>query len=990
MDKNEYRVKLDQINDLVDRRDYKQALDIVNTIDWRRVRSARTLCMVAEIYEANQRYEESRKLLMMAHHRAPLGKTVLYRLVELAVKTENFAEAREYYDQFVEVSPNDNSRYILQYKIYRGEKASLQEQIEILEAYKERENTERWSYELARLYAKAGMKDKCVTACDDIILWFSEGKYVTKAMELKMRYAALTPSQKIKYDNRDKGFPQESTMAATAASIEAATQAASRIVSEPKHDIDIPKSTPKLHTKTKFTDEPSVFSPILETTGVLQEKIVKGIKDVFSGGAAVLERLTEEADMDSDDKFEEDTEDYVVKDLEPDTLSSENSIKPAAMKTEYMELEDDDENEEDKFNIKSRKKETSTEAFLNSILKETRKVELRDKVEEEIKEVVKEEIEETEKAEETEEVKEEQKEEQKEETPGVIPELNLEELFAETAGGLAQAVAQVSDGVLNEGETSFKKAENYVMPEIKEEKEVEKPVEESAEEPVVNELEKTQEIILERPVVKEVVEEVIEEPVEELVEEVAEEETTEEPAEEVEETVEEVVEEPVEEPVEEVAEEETTEEPAEEVVEEVIEEPVEEVVEEETTEEPAEEVVEEVIEEPVEEPVKEVAEEETTEEPAEEVEETIEEATEEPVEEAVEEVIEEPVEEPVEEVAEEQKEKEALYPNLEEVLAEATAAVIQNMEKEAEDDMVVYKKVEDMEELPVEEAKTIQMPVEEIKDKYERVQIDLSKVEEAEDLLHRHNLTPEEHRRLFTYFAPVPGVSQQIKDALDAVQEFACDRTSRSGNVVITGRGGTGKTRLCEGVIKAICKERHMEGARIAYVESVHMNKKDPASVVNKVAGGFLVIENASGMSQDTIEKLSKSMEFKTERLTVILEDLKTGIKKLEAAYPEFMKKFNAKITIPVFTNDELVSFAKTYSKELGYKIDDMAVLALYTLIGDNQDDKDPVSVGQVKDMVDAAIQHASKGGRRHGKKVAKRHLDESGRIMLYEKDFDA
>ena len=259
----------------------------------------------------------------------------------------------------------------------------------------------------------------------------------------------------------------------------------------------------------------------------------------------------------------------------------------------------------------------------------------------------------------------------------------------------------------------------------------------------------------------------------------------------------------------------------------------------------------------------------------------------------------------------------------------------------------------------------------------------------ATESILRHHLTPEEQKRLFTYFAPIPGLTQQITEALDIAQESACERTSKSGNIVITGREGAGKTRLSEGLIKAICKERHMEGAKIAYLDAEKMNEKDPAYVVDKLAGGFLVVENASSLKADVIEKLSKAMEFRTNRLTVILEDLKPGIQSLEKTYPEFMEKFDSRVVIPVFTNDELVSFAKTYSKEMGYKIDDMAVLALYTLIGDNQDEDDPVSVGQVKEMMDNAIKRASRGGRRPGKKVAKRHLDESGRIMLYEKDFD-
>ena len=255
--------------------------------------------------------------------------------------------------------------------------------------------------------------------------------------------------------------------------------------------------------------------------------------------------------------------------------------------------------------------------------------------------------------------------------------------------------------------------------------------------------------------------------------------------------------------------------------------------------------------------------------------------------------------------------------------------------------------------------------------------------------LMRHHLTEEEHRRLFTYFAPVPGMSQQINEALDTAQESACSRTSQAGNIIVTGREGSGKTKLSEGLIKALCKERQMQGAKVAYIEAEELNKKDPAAVVDKLSGGFLVIEHAGALEADIVENLSKAMEFKTNRLTVILEDLKPGIRDLEEKYPEFMKKFDSRIVIPVFTNDELVSFAKTYAKELGYKIDDMAVLALYTLIGDNQNEENPVSIGMVREMMDEALKKAAKKGRRPGKRVGKRHLDESGRIMLYEKDFD-
>ncbi len=403
---------------------------------------------------------------------------------------------------------------------------------------------------------------------------------------------------------------------------------------------------------------------------------------------------------------------------------------------------------------------------------------------------------------------------------------------------------------------------------------------------------------------------------------------------------------------------------------------------------------------------------ETANELAQAVAEDTEEVAEEVVEEAEEEVTEEVVEE-AEEVAEEVVE-EATENILPAPAAAKAAMIAENLsavfeEKANEIEALAAEK----EEEEASEEATREIPVEEVKEAMENIdftqaleqeeshikRVVASAVDETQkstafqtavEGLMRHHLTEEEHRRLFTYFAPVPGMTQQISEALDIAQESACDKTSQAGNIIVTGREGSGKTRLSEGLIKALCKERQMEGAKVAFITAEELNKKDPIAVVGKLSGGFLVVENAGELNGDVVEDMSKAMEFKTNRLTVILEDLKPGIRSLEEKYPEFMKKFDSRIVIPVFTNDELVSFAKTYAKDLGYKIDDMAVLALYTLIGDNQNEENPVTIGTVREMMDEAIKRASKKGRRLGKKVAKRHLDdESGRIMLYEKDFD-
>lgn len=922
VDKNEYRAKLDVINDLVDRQDYKGALEIVDTIDWRRVRSARTLCMVGEIYEANKRYEDSRKLLILAHQRAPIGKTVIYRLVELAIKMGNFDEAIDYFNQFVEISPNDNSRYILKYKIYRGRRSPIQEQIAILEEYKGREYTERWSYELARLYAKAGMKDKCVEECDDLILWFSEGKYVIKAMELKMKYAPLSLSQEEKYRNRLVESSPEKAAAAAAATITAATQAASKLVSQSVGTGVLEQNTDEMpHIESvrsratgKAPEEVSVFSPILETTGVLQDKIAKGIRDVFSGGPREEEPETEteetadSAAEDTEDySIQDDTKDYVVKDLEPDNPASLGSVTPAAKESPV-----------------SRTVEAPKPKAV--------------KAQEPVREV------------------------------------DLDAILAETAGELAQAVAKVSEGVAPAGAAvadthSFTAQNADVTPVTEAEKaeeaasQIEAAVSEKAEEPVYQTDAAAPEK-LEEPVYQAAAAEKAEEPVYQTV--AAAPEKVEEPAYQAEAAESEKAEDAVYQT--EAAEPEKTEEPIYQT----------EAAESEKTEEPAYQTEADTQEETV------FAEEEIPGQPS--MADIMAEA-------AVTSEADIPdgrtIEIPVEEVR-------AGLGGMTIDLQKALESAVMEPESPAQTEDTVQSGNVVQSDAMMQSGASVQPEDSEnefihtvAEDKRMPAEASMSPAGIATESILRHHLTPEEQKRLFTYFAPIPGLTQQITEALDIAQESACAKTSKSGNIVITGREGAGKTRLSEGLIKAICKERHMEGAKIAYLDAQKMNEKDPAYVVDKLAGGFLVVENASSLQSDVIEKLLKAMEFRTNRLTVILEDLKPGIQNLEKMYPEFMEKFDSRVVIPVFTNDELVSFAKTYSKEMGYKIDDMAVLALYTLIGDNQDEDDPVSVGQVKEMMDSAIKRASRGGRRPGKKVAKRHLDESGRIMLYEKDFD-
>ena len=786
LDKKEYRARLDEINNLVEKQDYREALNVVETIEWRRVRSARTLCMVSEIYEVNKRYDDSLRLLLLAYQRAPSGKLILYRLVELSVKMTDYESAVKYYNQFLKLSPNDNNRYILKYKIYKGRKNPIEDQIKILEKYKASEYTERWAYELARLYARAGMRDECIAECDEMVLWFSDGKYVKKALELKMKYTELTDAEKEKYKEL-YGEPKAVRIARTAASVSAATQAAAKMLNQTAQTMAKPEDAVKPIQAEAF----QLPKP---------EPVKKAESEVESEAKA--EAKPEPAEQ-------------------PKVMKMPEFIKTPEIKPDFEPLPEIQMPEEIKKEIEEElEKKKAVEAKLQ---------------------------------EETAKIAEENESEAKTEMEvpeGATIQLPLEEIKAarqnavetdatvDLSNVVEEAMAEAV--VTAEEETAEKAVEAETEPEEKESVEAET----ESEEVVEAEEESEQEI------------------------EEAESVETEESQEEQEPESAETEQEPVE-------------------------------VEEARESEPAQWVLEEPVE----------------------------------------------------------SEKENAEPEAE-VAEEVQAEPIKSEENESE--TVLKAEPEEAESVEPEPEKVL-----------------------------RHHLTEEEHRRLFTYFAPIPGMKEQVKEALDIAQKSACEKTSKAGNMIVTGRSGSGKTRFSESLIKALCKERQMEGAKVAYLTAEVLNKKDPAFIVDKLSGGFLAIGHASAMTAQTVENLSKAMEFKTNRLTVILEDSKAGIYTLKQDYPEFMEKFDSRIVIPVFTNDELVSFAKTYAKEKGYKVDDIAVLAVYSLIGDNQYEDDPVCVGQVREMMDSAIAKASRLGRRPGKKVAKRHLDVTGRIMLYEKDFN-
>lgn len=924
MDKTEYHLKLEEINRLVDAQDYEGALTVADSIDWRRVKSVRTLCMVADIYEVNGELEKSMQMLQLAHKRSSIGKMILYRQVELALKMGLYDDAVKYYNEYLETASNDTSKYILKYKIYKAQKAPLEDQIAILEEYKEREYTERWVYELAKLYKKAGQEKKCVETCDDLVLWFGEGKYVTKAMELKMTYTPLSPSQKEKYEKakaagkvaKPTAGPKltEEVKNTILPGVSAAAMAGLQKVEEEKEQAqeeaavtaEIPQeSAGTTVEETPATEEepvkPETEIPHIDTEK-LQERLSRSFQEILSGfnrtkAVDAFEALGRAAGAEvpqEPEAQEENMEDYHVQDLEPEAVNegiiSADSGVAGVSRTEMDELE----------------------------MMEKPKVE-----KPEDKEIIS------------------------------VQEVDLDALFAETSSSLAKEA----------GEDAAEKAE---------------------EEPAVEEVTAEEKV--------DAAGDVLEERVEGAVETVTEEK---EPAETLTDAADEAMaafEASLSGLSLDFAEETSSDAPETETSAESTEEPE---TEEDITGSEAAPVIEMEYPEETEDTEPEIEDLDATR--------VIPDVTKQDAWHAT------PGDTQEFNLEEELKAALSGMDGLrEQEEAERSASLDPEPETASEEEIAFEEKTEPMTEENTTEESVVEEGSETEAEEPEgdhidkmleeaEIQPDISEMtlerETPEEKRQRilNNTRPErltaEQKQLFSYFAKVPGMDDQILDAIHGAYEYASEKTSHRGNIAIMGSHGTGKTRLSEGLVKAICKELGLKAVKYANLDASDINRKDPATIISKMAGGFLLIERASFMTPETIEKLSQAMDFRTDSMILLIEDDKANMRKMLADYPEFAEKFETVISIPVFTNDELVTFARTYARENGFRMDEMGVLALYTMIGDNQKEDEPITIGKVKEMVDGAIRKAS--GVKLGRKLSKRHTDVDGRILLYEKDFD-
>lgn len=893
MDKEEFRIKVSRIDNLVAQKKYKEAVEVVESIDWRRVKNVHNLCVVGEIYAANKRYEESKEIFLLAYHRAPIGKNILYRLIEVSLKMQDIEEAEEFYEEYLEVAPNDNTQYILKYKISKAKQVSLDEQIRILEEYKEREFTERWSYELAKLYYQKGDMKKCLEMCNDIILWFSEGRYVLKAMDLKNRMGQLTGKEREQYEKQF--IPNLTTVDQMTQSGEARETGSD---AENKYEVLPDEDSPVIESVR--IDERDVNS-----AESLQEKISKGIRDIFNGKKKEEDFTKEEEDLQEEmlrDRFSE-KEHKNVPELEPEEVSvlqeEENISQDSFAETEEAEEPEIDVNEifedfSDQTVSRLEEEETlsdsSTELPQLEIPESMKNIDLESDIMPEIPkapEVVLPGAE-------------------KNETEAEIDfDFNLEDMILSAA--TAQGIEIPDDKPKAEDvHAADPDDEDYMT-----EEDLRRAEEEFLNGPAGRKDHKDPEELLEEEFGE----------AEEFYEDASDDEDDDFYGDEYDDGDDDFYGEESDDEDDDFYEDESDD--GDDFYEEFDDDDF-------YGEESDDEEDDFYEEEPEELPV----------------------------------VSRNPI----------SKNKSA------KIISEEKNAEIR---KPDPDRKTVFKEEPAGQKDPRKKKNVRLSQAEEL----ERF-VDTIRPQEAMDIIPREKTLTDSEKKLFTYFARVPGLREQLVDALCDVQMAAADKTSRTGNIIVMGGRETGKTRLISGLIPAICKELNLEAAKVAYVFAEQINGKNIPAIVKKMAGGFLVIENANQLKKETVNQLSKAMDFRTDGMIVILEDEKIGMRKLMARFPKFTSKFTSMINIPVFTNDELVNFAMVYTRERGYTIDQQAMLVLYNLISVNQKEDMPMNVGAVKEIIDNAIAKSTGGIRKLSRNISKKRTDMDGYTVLYEKDF--
>ena len=1079
MDKYEYRVKTEQLLEYTEKKQFRKAMEIADTIDWRRVKSASMLNTVSEVYENCGEFQKSRDILFMAFDRSPGSRKVVYRLATLALKVNDPEEASDCYEEFVKLAPKDPNQYILKYRILKVQKAPLEEQIAALEEFKKAEYIEKWAYELAKLYHEAGMVRECIEECDDLILWFSEGKYVYLAMELKMKYKPLTPLQQEKYDKHtgkktkdlvlpgqddeeDLSIPEpekeeEEKRAPvkekeeTAAEEKEETKDTSEEASEEEEAVKAPeevKSKPRApitRIVTGATLEEALASGVAMAAGLNKEEKAMADRDeeLKADGQMKIEDILQEweekqkLNADAIEKQKAEDKERLKKERKEAEKRKEAARKAAeetarkaeeeARKRAAEEAAKKAEEEAKKKAAEEAAKKAKEEAAKKAAEEAAKKAEEEAKKAEAAKKKAKGESGDASKAKKP---KKNILEEKTQRLPDDIMEL-VEQLESRVSGTPASQKEETAKDVPEQEDILASLAEDFGEEEpadislddglqadvfedndfVEADSEDEEFEEDETEEDF--EGEEFEEDETEEDFEGEEFEE--DETEEDFEDEEFEEDETEEGFE-GEEFEEDETEEGFE--GEEFEEDEAEEDFEEDYVEDEFddEEDFEEEFEEDEldTDESEEEFEEDDDEEDFEEEEfedgqagEEFDEEESEEEEFDEDEFDEEESEEEEFDE--DEFDEEEFEED-DFIEDEDYEDEFDEDDFEEEEFEEDELDTDESEEEFEedDDEEDFEEEEfDEEDFEEEELKE-EIPLEIEEPSEEEIQKRFKKAKGGGGVpfdtgfvvTGRYDLSAtseiglkagltEEQKKLFSYFVPVRGMSEQIVEALDNDRRAQREGTSKTGNLLVIGRKGSGKTVLAVDIVKAIQKQRNLKQGKVAIVTGESLNKKELPNIIQKLKGGAIIVEKAGKLNSRTVKELNHLMERKTGEMLFVLEDQRKPLEKVLTANPEFKKKFTSKLELPIFINDELVTFGQTYAKENGYKLDEMGILALYSRIDVMQREDHAVSVAEVKEIMDEAISHSQRVNVKHlARRVFGKGTDDSDRIILKEEDF--
>ena len=981
MDKYEYRVKTEQMLDHLEKKEYQQAKEIADGIDWRRVKNASMLNTVSEIYEYNGEFKKGRDILFLAFDRAPGSRKIVYRLGTLALKIKDIREATDCYEEFVKLAPKDPNQYILKYKILRTQGASLTDQITALEEFKKAEYIEKWAYELAKLYDEAGMTAECLEECDDLILWFSEGKYVYLAMELKMKYKPLTPLQQEKYDSRPGAVKKKP---------EPEKQPESTL-----EEVDDENEYNEGTEETVDVQEEPVREPVTER---VDESEVQEIppQEVPMQETVVQEEIPQEVPMQETVVQEEIPQEEIVEE------AAEEVVEEEPVYTEPEEAAEEHG---------STIKQVVTGATLEEALAQGMAVANGITIEEEAMKEREDEIlangqmmiddilqkwEEKQKdheaAIEKQKAKDEERLQKEREQARIRQEEERREVERKAAEAEARRKAEEEEAARKAAEEEARrKAEEEAARKAAEEEARRKAEEEAARKAAEEEARRKAE------------EEAARKAAEEEARRKAEEEAARKAAEEE---------------ARRKAEEEAARKAAEEEAEPIsktqrIPDDIVRLMEEMGNEESEEELYEEDFEDGS----------ETEEDFIEGIEEELsgidmsgssfEEADfgDEDFEEAdfEEEDFEDEDFEEADFEEEDFEDEDFEEADFEEEDFDADFADVEDEEEDFDDDFADVDDEEtdfDDEDLEIEDDEEAdeELEIEEPSEEEIQARIKKSKGGVPFDtgfvVTGRYDLSAtseiglkagltEEQKKLFSYFVPVRGMSEQIVEVLDNDRRAQREGTSKTGNLLVIGRKGSGKTVLAVDIVKAIQKQRSLKQGKVAIVTGESLNKKELTNIIQKLRGGAIIIEHAGKLNARTVKELNYLMEKKTGELLFVLEDQRKPLERLMTANPEFKKKFSSKLELPVFINDELVTFGQTYAKENGYKLDEMGILALYSRIDVMQREDHAVSVAEVKEIMDEAISHSQKANVKHlARRVFGKGTDDSDRIILKEEDF--